>query len=125
MLGPVYMSFVEERSGMFREPHLFLLGDLGYSFLPIKAETSLSVFSVGAGGGISFNFGKKIITKVFMSGGYYYGFLNDGTGPGGNNPYVLGGADFHYFITPKISLGVSCIIEMQLPGRMTDGHRDS
>ncbi len=89
----------------YRKPHLFLLGDVGYSLLPIKAETSLSILTIGTGGGVSFDLGERIFTKAFMSGGFFYGFLNDGTGPSGSNPYILGGANIGYFITPKISIG--------------------
>ncbi len=85
---------------------LYLSGNLGYSYIPVTFETSMSVFPFGAGGGIALGMGNNIEVKVFAKGGYYYAFMNDNTGPKNGNPWFDLGAGAYYYITPHISLGL-------------------
>lgn len=87
-------------------PLFFISGNAGYYFMPVTFETSMSVISFGVGGGLNYSIRPKLFLKTFVGGGYYYSFLNDGTGPKSGNPYVQGGAGVHYLITPTISLGL-------------------
>ena len=87
-------------------PLFFLSGDLGYNYIPVTFETSMSVLPFGAGGGVSFGFGTRIDLKVFARGGYYYAFLNDKSGPKSGNPWFDIGTGAYYYITPNISLGL-------------------
>lgn len=93
--------------GIIQEPLLFLSGHLDYNINPIKSEKSLSILAGGLGGGIYLDFTKRLSLKGYTSGGYYYGFLNDGTEfIGGGNPYISAGLGFYYLMTPSISLGI-------------------
>jgi tetratricopeptide (TPR) repeat protein len=91
-------------------PLFFLSGDLGYTYVPVEADTSLSVISMGVGGGINYELLPKLNARVFTSSGVYYGFLsnnplNEET-PSTWNPYLSGGAGIYYFLVPAVSLGL-------------------
>jgi hypothetical protein len=87
-------------------PLFFISGNIDYNFMPVNFETSMSVVSFGAGGGINYGLRPKLVLRVFGNGGYYTSFLNDGTGPNSGNPFMHGGGGVHYFIIPTVSLGV-------------------
>ncbi len=98
-----------ELSGEYRlpsRPLFFFSGNIGYNLQPVVFETSLSVLSFGAGAGINHDLSKRFYLKGYTSGGYYYSFLNDGTGPKGGNPFVLAASGIHLLITPSISVGL-------------------
>jgi hypothetical protein len=87
-------------------PRFFVSGNLGYTFIPVTFETSMSVLPFGAGGGASFPLGEKIDLKVFAKGGYYYAFLNDNSGPKSGNLWAEVGSGGYYYLTENISLGL-------------------
>ena len=45
-------------------PIIFLGGEIGYKFHPIKAEESISILSLGAGGGVRFPITNRFNVKV-------------------------------------------------------------
>jgi len=87
-------------------PLLFLGGSLGYSFVPLKAVTSLSLLGGGLDAGVHIDVGNRLSIRAFGTGGYFYAFLNDGTGRSGANPFVSGGADITYTLFPGFSARV-------------------
>ena len=101
-------GFGADISADFRMPFSplwFVSGNLGYSLVPLEAITSLSLLSGGLGTGVRFDFG-KLSVKVLGTGGYFYGFLNDGTSRGGANPFATGGASISWAFTPSLSAGL-------------------
>jgi hypothetical protein len=89
-----------------KAPLFFISGNIDYNFMPVNFDTSVSVISFGAGGGINYELIPRLELKAFGSGGYFTSFLNDGTGPSSGNPFMHGGAGVHYFIIPALSLGL-------------------
>jgi TPR repeat protein len=87
-------------------PLLYLSGNLGYNYIPVTFETSMSILPIGAGVGISLDLGERVDFKVFSKGGYYYAFLNDNSGPKSGNPWFDIGVGAFYYITQNISLGL-------------------
>ncbi|MCX7039834.1 MAG: hypothetical protein NT005_11980, partial [Spirochaetes bacterium] len=106
---PYYnLGFGTDISADFRMPFFplwFVSGNVGYSFVPLETVTSLSLLSGGVGTGLRFDSG-KLCVKVLGTGGYFYGFLNDGTSRGGANPFATGGASISWAFTPSLSAGL-------------------
>ena len=101
-------GFGADISADFRMPFFpvwFVSGSVGYSLVPLEAVTSLSLLSGGVGTGLRFDSG-KLGVKVRGTGGYFYGFLNDGTSRGGANPFAAGGASISWAFTPSLSAGL-------------------
>lgn len=101
-----------ELQGELRMPFLRWLlacADFGYSYLPLRAVTSLSVLSGSAGAGVRMDMSARLSIRAFGGGGAFYTFINDGSGRGGAHPLVTGGADISYAFTPLLglSLGLS------------------
>lgn len=95
-------------SGEYRLPFLpllFLGGNLGYSFVPLQAVTSLSLLEAGLEAGILIDFLPSLSLRAFGSGGYSYGLLNDAGGNGGT-PFVAAGTGVSWAFVPSLSLGV-------------------
>ena len=94
----------------FRFPGLPLLkvqGAMGYSVLPVEMDTSISILSWGAGGGVAVNPVSWMVLSLDCVGGYYFSLLNDGAGPKSGYPFILPTASVHFHIAPAFSLGVS------------------
>jgi tetratricopeptide (TPR) repeat protein len=87
-------------------PILFIGGGIGYSFVPLQAVTSVSLFDVGLAAGLRYDLLPHLSLRVFGSGGYFYAFMNDGTGRGGANPVAAGGTDISYTIIPALGIGL-------------------
>jgi tetratricopeptide (TPR) repeat protein len=87
-------------------PILFLGVGLGYSFVPLQAVTSISLFDAGLAAGFRFDLLPSLSVRAYGSGGYFYAFMNDGTGRGGANPVAAGGADISWAITPALGIGL-------------------
>ncbi|UCF05497.1 MAG: tetratricopeptide repeat protein, partial [bacterium] len=72
--------------------------------------------SVGAGGGISYEFARRFNVRGFVHGGGYYGRILDPTDIEGGttafNPYATAGAGFYFYITPGISVGTQVTYNM-------------
>jgi hypothetical protein len=87
-------------------PRVYAGASLGYSLMPIKAATSLSLLSGGLDAGVHFDIGDRIDVRGSGTVGYFYGVLNDGSRRGGANPFVSGGVNASYLISPKFSAGM-------------------
>jgi len=82
-----------------------LNGQLNYDFVPVKANTSLSIISLGGGGGINYAITPKLNVKGSVVGGIYYGFFNDkSSSVSAIDPYVSAGTGIYYLIFPSLSL---------------------
>ena len=91
--------------------NLYLIGGLGYNFNPIRnfdfsnIKLSFSIFSAKAGLGLNFSITSWFGLKVYASGGYYYGFLNDTSRfVGAGNPFLSAGGGFYLPLAPRFSL---------------------
>ena len=97
-------------SGEYKFPSksfFHLNGELDYNFIPLKAETSLSLISFGVGGGLSYQIIPKLNLGGNVIGGVYYGFFNSDSSPVSvYNPFLLVNTGIYYSITPSLSLGV-------------------
>jgi len=87
-------------------PILFLGGGLGYSFVPLQAVTSISLFDAGLVAGLRFDLLPSLSVRAFGSGGYFYASVNDGTRRGGANPVAAAGADISLAIGPALGVGL-------------------
>jgi tetratricopeptide (TPR) repeat protein len=99
-------------SGEYRlpgKPLFFLSGDAAYTYPPTEADAGLSVFSLGAGGGIRYDLGQKLYLKGFLNGGGYYGFLTDADTTEKKtalNPYLAVGTGVHYALSKTLDAGL-------------------
>ena len=87
----------------------FLSGNFGYGLAPLQADQSLSLLSLGAGGGVKRGLTEKLSLKGFVHGGGYFASLSDSGGFGEStamNPYVTVGAGLYYQFTPALSAGI-------------------
>lgn len=89
-------------------PWLFLGGKLGYSFVPLRAVTSVSLIDASLTAGFRLALFSRLSLSAFGNGGYFYAFANNGAG-GGANPVLAGGADISWAITPSFALGLGAI----------------
>ncbi|GAG05157.1 unnamed protein product, partial [marine sediment metagenome] len=102
--GGVDLSAVLQPAG---QSLVYFSSDLSYSFIPTqKADLSVSRFSLGAGAGLNFGLIGNLSLFANTRAGYYYGFLNDGSGTSQGNPFVSAGLGLAYQFTKRISLGV-------------------
>ncbi len=74
-------------------------------YIPLVTRDAISVFSVG--GGVAFNIliFERLKVSPYGMGGYYYGFITDGTGRGGGNFFLSGGLSISYYFSKFFSLG--------------------
>ncbi len=93
--------------------------NVDYTYSPVRRVTSLSTIDGGLAAGITYEIVPNITLKAFAGGGYFYGFLNNGTPPGGSNPYISGGLGAAYSITPNLSVGAQATYRYFL-GLMND-----
>ncbi|MBT3276237.1 MAG: hypothetical protein HN368_24025 [Spirochaetales bacterium] len=78
-----------------------------YLLLPLAFETSLSALAGTAGGGLVLNGPKGFGFTLYAGGGYFYAFLNDGSGPPGGNPCFEGGLGLNIQLGSSISTGIT------------------
>jgi tetratricopeptide (TPR) repeat protein len=92
-----------------RKPLFFLSGDAGFTQSPVQAETGLSIFSLGGGGGVRRELGRKLSVRGFLNGGGYYAFLNDANVEGETsalNPYFAAGGGLYYGLSKSLNAGI-------------------
>jgi tetratricopeptide (TPR) repeat protein len=100
--------------GFHGNPQPFVSGKIDYAFLPVGDEnSSVSLISILAGGGIYFWFTPRFGVKVIGSGGYYFGFLNDGGGASGQFALECG-TQLEYILTPGINLALGAAYRYDL-----------
>lgn len=80
-----------------------------HSLIPLSTVSSLSVLSLGIGGGVTYDVLPGLNIRGWAAGGYFLGFLNDKSGPKNGNPFFSIGAGIHYFLAPPISLGLDLL----------------
>jgi tetratricopeptide (TPR) repeat protein len=91
---------------------LYTHGELGYSLIPVRAETLLSVIPLGIGLDFKINALPRLEAKAALSGGYYFGalhsspFLGEGEAIWDGNPYISVRAGPSFYFTPTLSLGL-------------------
>jgi tetratricopeptide (TPR) repeat protein len=89
-------------------PLLYVGADFGYTYSPLRRNDTLSILSGGLQVGLDWDIVPRILTlKVFGEGGYFYGFLNDGSGTSGSNPVAMGGLGLSVNVSPAVSIGVA------------------
>ena len=88
-------------------PLLSFRADLGYRYVPIRTQDGVSLLSLGVGAEGNFLLINKLTISPYVVGGYYYGFLTDGSRSSGGNIYVSGGLGAYYKILPSISLSLN------------------
>jgi hypothetical protein len=77
---------------------LRIVGSLGYTLLPIKTATTISLLSAGAGLGVGWEPTPNLVLSGSLQAGFFYGFFNDpqataavsNPANGGGNPFVAG-----------------------------------
>jgi tetratricopeptide (TPR) repeat protein len=88
-------------------PYFFVGADLSYTFSPLRRNDTLSLLSGGVELGLAWQMIPGVLTlSAYGGGGYFYGFLNSGTG-NGNNPEVTGGAGLSLNLSPAFSIGLA------------------
>ena len=100
---------------------LTMLLGLGYQYTPVKADTSISTLSLGAGAGLSWQIFHRLHLGGYLKGGYFYSLLNDTSilpaweeGSGGGNLYISGGLTASYRFIPSFSLGLDAAYRKNL-----------
>jgi tetratricopeptide (TPR) repeat protein len=85
-------------------PLFFFKLDTTYSYIPIRTNNSVSVYSASAGGGVTFNISGKLNLAAYGTGGYFYSAVTDGSGEGGGNIALKGGLSLSLAISPALSI---------------------
>jgi len=83
----------------------FLAAAFGYTYAPVKAETSASIMDMAIVGGANFWLHPRVGLRVCAAGGYWHGFLND-EGGGSGQFSARAGAGVQYLFSPGLSLGL-------------------
>ncbi len=91
----------------FRLPSLRFLSvgaRVGYGLADTNLSARMSLISIEAGGGPVFDIAKNLTGSLFLSGGYYYGFLNDLAGPQSGYPVIAARLGLDLMVSKSISL---------------------
>jgi tetratricopeptide (TPR) repeat protein len=78
---------------------------LAYSLAPLDEVTGLSLVSAAAEAGLQWPLTAKVSLDGRLQAGYYFGFLNDGSGAG-NHPYAGAGLGASWKLRPALAVGV-------------------
>jgi hypothetical protein len=106
-------GFGAKASGTFRlgrVPLLYLGGDAYYSYLPVEADTSISVIGMALGPTLKLNLNPRLIAMAHVGVGGYFGYMDQGPMnywiqyQGG--PLLLADTRLEFFLTPSISIGL-------------------
>jgi hypothetical protein len=98
-----------------RIPWLELGADLGYSYLPVKAQSTLSIGGLLAGPLVRLEIDPRLSVYAFLEGGAYYAFMNarmlgpDGlpyTAQQGGGGMARAGGGLDFYLSPTLSAGV-------------------
>jgi tetratricopeptide (TPR) repeat protein len=111
-LGPVVD--LAGRISFSKQPFLRPAVDLSYAFLPVPAETSLSLFGIGLGIELLMEPAKRLHVTASLTGGGYYGFFNTSLfnaegiaieNQQGGGGLISAGAGIGYYLSPALKLG--------------------
>ncbi len=92
-------------------PCLRARGEAGYLYVPVRAETFLSIVPAGLGLEAKAAVSPRLELAAGTAAGYYLGFLS--AGPfnsdtlSGSNPYLAVDLGISYYLRPALSVGVS------------------
>jgi hypothetical protein len=110
-ISPGVNAFAE-----FKVPRLSFLYahmNLGYNYIPVKAETALSLVKIGIGGDFRFNISPRFYFNTGFTTGYYYGSLKktdiNPEGVKGGDLFISGYTGPSFFISPSFSLGLEAL----------------
>jgi tetratricopeptide (TPR) repeat protein len=90
-------------------PLLFFGANIGYSFVPLELTylpASLSLVNAGLAVGVRIDPVPRMSLRVQGAAGGFYGFMDDGSGTGGFNPFLSGGVEASWALIPALSLGL-------------------
>jgi tetratricopeptide (TPR) repeat protein len=87
-------------------PFLFARGDLGYTYAPAQRLTSMSVMDLSGGVGAKWEIVPSLVLKAYARAGYFYGFVNDGSGRSGGSGLAAANLGLSYRLLPGLALGV-------------------
>jgi tetratricopeptide (TPR) repeat protein len=88
-------------------PAPFLSASIAYGYAPARIGETFSVLSAGIGAGLHFLPLPWLSLSAAVSGGYYYGLLNDLSRLQGSGfPFVSASAEGSLLLTPWLSIGV-------------------
>ena len=96
-------------SGEYRMPFLPLLfagAGFGYSYVPLKSVTTLSLLDGSITAGVRYDILRNLSVRAYANGGYYYAFLNNGSQQKAANPFAGGGVGLSWSFVPSLSLGL-------------------
>ncbi len=93
---------------------LVLNAETGYGISPLKSTDPLNmnVYTIGLGAGLQYPFLTRLSLGASVRGGYFFGTVKDELGNPikGGNPYVAGGSELSFFITPSFAIGIGADI---------------
>lgn len=96
-------------------PWLSVDTDLSYTFLPVKADTSISLFSLSMGPRISIDINPRWTASFYTLAGGYYGFFNETATDNSYSPYDIqqggsfyfsAGCGLDFYVSPFFSMGL-------------------
>ena len=77
---------------------------IGYDYAPLRTTGGVHIVRAGAGAAVPVQLTDTIGLSPYLLGGYSYGVISDGSGQGGG-PFVKGGLQLAYALTPVFSIG--------------------
>jgi len=95
--------------GAYRFPSrrlLFAAGDLAYDLITLPFGTTLSVLSLGLGGGVTYDVLPRLNVRGSLAAGGYLAFMNDRSGPVSANPLLSAAVGGFFRVVPRLSLGI-------------------
>ena len=83
----------------------YVTAGIDYIYAPVKAASSLSVFSAEAGGGLAFWVSPRLSLRTGAALGYWFGAVNGG-GAASGHACGQAGVGLQYVLSPLINLGI-------------------
>lgn len=96
---------VSGRHALPAYPRAGVGASIAYSLAPLDEVTGLSLVSAAAEAGLRWPLTEKVNLDGRLQAGYYFGFLNDGSGAG-NHPYAGAGLGASWRLRPALAVGV-------------------
>jgi hypothetical protein len=113
------LGYASQLAGRLPLPFLPLVSPqfgISYTYMPVRADTSISVIGFGVGGRLDLELGRRfVLSATGLGGGYYASFNENRLDPegvayanqSGAAGYVATGAALSFFLTPWASLSVA------------------
>lgn len=96
-------------------PWMSPAADFSYSFIPVRADTSISVLSLELGGQFNLEIGNRLLLYATILGGGYFSFFNESqydlsgksyNAQQGGNPLLSANIGASFYLTPYLSVGL-------------------